>query len=91
MTNDCACSRKGLYSTSVGVNTIVFGFVFVCHLVVGWTESRACIRACVGCESLSRLVGVWFWCLCSTVVICLCNVWMVVALKRLIAVGAVKP
>ena len=69
----------------------MFGLAFVCHLVAGWIESRACSRACVGCESLSKLAAVWFWCLCSTVVMCFCNVWMVAALKRLKADGVVRP
>ena len=51
MTYGCACRRKGLYSTYIGVNTIVFGLEFGFHLVADWTESRACSSACVGCES----------------------------------------
>ena len=57
-TYGCACRRKGLYSTSFGVNTIVFGFKPHFHLVVSWIVSRACSRACMGCESLPMLVVV---------------------------------
>jgi len=87
----CACSRRGLYSTYVGVNTIVFGLAYVCHLMVGCTESSACSRACDDCDGLSGQVAVWFWYLLSTVVRCLCTVGMVTALKRLKAEGAIKP
>jgi len=60
ITYDCACSRYGFYCASVGVNAIVFCLEFVVHLVAGWIESRAYMHACAGCESLSRLVVIWF-------------------------------
>ena len=78
-----ACCRRGLYSISVGVNTIVSSLACVIHLVAGYAKLSACNRACDGCESCSKLVDFWFWYLRSTMMRCMCVVMMAAVLKRL--------
>ena len=60
ITYGCACRRRRLNSTSVGVNTIVFWRSSVYHRADGCTESNACSKACVAWDRLSREMAVWF-------------------------------
>ena len=65
------------------MNTIVFCLSSSVQTESGCVISSAYRRACVGGESYSMLMDLWFCCLCSVVVIYLCIVNIVEARKKL--------